>query len=245
MVLDLPEFARARLDNDKDVLGGIEFRFQFDETTGVIKIHSAAHDATTENLKDDASLAMGVPKLQMSWGVTTTHPGTYSRKGKQPDQCFWPATRQPTGDQLRGWPTLVIETGVSESLPKLREDAMWWFQNSNGEVCIVLLLSINKNQRTALLEKWQLASTNTPRPMTRTTPIQLRQQVPPPMPPLVRQIPMAQQPFAHQEIQLTQTSRTGGPLVLPFEALFCRPPQGTEADITLAQQELLPILRNL
>ena len=167
--------------------------------------------------------------------MTTTHPGTYSRKGKQPDQCFWPVTRQPTGGQLREWPTLVIETGVSESLPKLREDALWWFQNSNGDVRIVLLLSINKNQRTALLEKWQLAPTNTPQPMTRITPNRLRQQVPPPMPPLVRQI---QQPFAHQEIQLTQTTMTGGPLVLPFEALFCRPPQGTEVDITLAQQEL-------
>ena len=75
VVLDLPEFARAKLDNDKDALGGIEFRFQFDETTGVIGIPSAVHDATTENLKDeirDASLAMGVPKLTMSWGMTSS-----------------------------------------------------------------------------------------------------------------------------------------------------------------------------
>jgi hypothetical protein len=70
VVLDLPEFARTKLDNDKDVLGGIEFRFQFDETTtpfidllvngvggharaielvaDVIKVPSAAHDVTTE-----------------------------------------------------------------------------------------------------------------------------------------------------------------------------------------------------
>jgi hypothetical protein len=143
---------------------------------------------------------MGVPKLQMTWGMTTTHSGTHSRKGKQPDQCFWPATRQPTGGQLRSWPTLVIETGVSESLPKLRADALWWFQNSNGDVRIVLVLSINKNRRIALLEKWQLAPANTPQPMTRATLNQLRQQVPPPMPPLVRQMPTAQQPYAHQEI---------------------------------------------
>ncbi|OXV10163.1 hypothetical protein Egran_02075 [Elaphomyces granulatus] len=237
VVLDLPEDARAKLANDKDVLGGIDFRFQFDETTGVIKVPSAEHDETTENLKDeirDASLAMGVPKPQMTWGMSTTHKGTHSKKGKQPDQCFWPAPRHPTAVQPRGWPTLVIETGVTESLPKLREDVLWWFLNSNGDVRIVLVLSISTKRRTALLEKWQLAPANTPQPMTRATL---------PMPPLVQQMPTAQQPYAHQEIQLTQTTMTGGPLVLPFEALFCRPPQGTETDITLTQQELLPIIR--
>lgn len=203
VVLDLPKSARDKLNNDKDVLGGIGFRFQFDDTIGVIKVPSAAHDFTTENLKDeirDAALAMGV---------------------------------------------LVIETGVTESLPKLEEDVQWWFQNSNGDVRIVLVLSINKSQRTALLQKWQLAPVNTPQPMTRAVLNRLRRQVPPPMPPLLQQMPRSQQPYIHQEIQMTQTTMTGGPLVLPFEALFCRPPQGTETDITLNQQELLPILRNL
>ena len=187
---------------------------------------------------------MGVPKLQMAWGNTTTHPGTHSRNSKQPDQCFSPGPRQPTGGQL-SWPTLVIETGVTESLPKLEEDVQWWFQNSNGDVQIVLVLSINKSQRTALLQKWQLAPVNTPQPMTRAVLNRLRRQVPPPMPPLLQQMPRSQQPYIRQEIQMTQTTMTGGPLVLPFEALFCRPPQGTETDITLNQQELLPILRNL
>jgi len=247
VVLDLPKSARDKLNNDKDVLGGIGFRFQFDDTIGVIKVPSAAHDFTTENLKDeirDAALAMGVPKLQMAWGNTTTHPGTHSRNSKQPDQCFSPGPRQPTGGQL-SWPTLVIETGVTESLPKLEEDVQWWFQNSNGDVRIVLVLSINKSQRTALLQKWQLAPVNTPQPMTRAVLNRLRRQVPPPMPPLLQQMPRSQQPYIHQEIQMTQTTMTGGSLVLPFEALFCRPPQGTETDITLNQQELLPILRNL
>ena len=69
VVLGLPESARDKLDNDKDILGGISFRFMFDDTTGIIKVvPSAVHDVTTEKLKDeihDASLAMDVPKLQM------------------------------------------------------------------------------------------------------------------------------------------------------------------------------------
>jgi hypothetical protein len=44
---------------------------------------------------------------------------------------------------------------------------------------------------------------------------------------------------------MTQTTVTGGPLVLPFEALFTRLPQGTEIDVTLNQQALIDCLRDL
>src|SRR5438045_8118829 len=33
------------------------------------------------------------------------------------------------------WPTLVLEAGLSESLPRLRIDAGWWLTNSGGEDC--------------------------------------------------------------------------------------------------------------
>lgn len=32
----------------------------------------------------------------------------------------------------KGYPYLVIEAGVSESMPSLQADAAWWFANSDG-----------------------------------------------------------------------------------------------------------------
>lgn len=106
--------------------------------------------------------------------------------------------------QVTRWPTLAIETGVSESLPRLHQDAAWWFRNSRGDTRIVLVMSLKKMTQEIFLEKWQSAPANT----------------------LIQQQPVSQQPFVLQEIRITKTSVFGGPLVLPFEALFCRPPQG-------------------
>lgn len=50
-------------------------------------------------------------------------------------EAFKPLSRERATD----WPTLVIETGTSESLARLRVDAVWWLTNSGGEVKIVAI----------------------------------------------------------------------------------------------------------
>ncbi|OJK03801.1 hypothetical protein ASPACDRAFT_57180 [Aspergillus aculeatus ATCC 16872] len=52
------------------------------------------------------------------------------------------------------WPHLVIEAGVSESLPRLRLDASWWIEYPCGEVLIVLLINVNRDRKTLLFEKY-------------------------------------------------------------------------------------------
>lgn len=236
----LTKHARQRLDEEKDILGST-FRLMWEGETGIIKLMpSAAHDYATDDLSRTISRAcegMGVPLLEIAWGTSTTHPGQSGDKGKQADQCLSPLPRQPVNGQVTGWPTLVIETGVSESLPRLRQDAAWWFRNSRGDTRIVLVMSLKKKTQEIFLEKWQLAPANTLN-LTRGVINQLRQQVPPPMPPLIQQNPASQQPFVLQEIRITKTSAFGGPLVLPFQAFFCRPPQGAEGDIVLGPQQL-------
>jgi hypothetical protein len=78
VVLGLSKAARDKLDNDKDILGGIGFRFMSEGSTEVIEVvPSVAHDVTTENLEDeirDTSITMGVPKLQ-DQPPCTHHPG--------------------------------------------------------------------------------------------------------------------------------------------------------------------------
>lgn len=46
------------------------------------------------------------------------------------------------------WPTFVVEAGVSESLPRLRQDTSWWFANSAGMVGIVLLWAVAGHAKT-------------------------------------------------------------------------------------------------
>jgi hypothetical protein len=42
---------------------------------------------------------------------------------------------------------MVIEAGVSESMPRLRADAAWWFVNSNGAVKVVLPIKVDVQRK--------------------------------------------------------------------------------------------------
>ena len=129
---------------------------------------------------------------------------------------------------------MVTETGVSESLPKLRNDANWWFNHSNGAVRIVLVISVNKAQKGLIVEKWQLL----PSPITRAALGQIRQELPAPLPPRLHQPAATQHSYDAQVIKITAHNITGARLVLPFLALFDRPRRENEADIVLGLQEL-------
>ena len=222
VIHQLTKHARQRLDEEKDILGST-FRFMWEGETGIVKLMpSAAHDYVTDDLSRTISRAcegMGMPVLEIAWGISTTHPGGKSGdegKGKQTDQCLSPLPRQPINGQVTGWPTLAIETGVSESLPRFRQDAAWWFRNSRGDTRIVLVMGIKRKTQDIVLEKWHLAPANTQ---------------------------SVSRPFVLQDIRITKASAFGGPLVLSFEALFCRPSQGTEVDIVLDQQQLTSCAR--
>ncbi|KAJ9392871.1 hypothetical protein DTO063F5_8 [Paecilomyces variotii] len=131
-------------------------------------------------------------------------------KAKEADESFHPGSRFGNGNAAFPWPTLVIEIGNAQSLAKLREDVRWWFENSEGDVRIVLLMIVHQRSRTITLEKWQLAPPNTP-PLTRASINAFRQAVPPTMPPLVRQIA----------------------LMLPFHALLDSAPVPPQSDFSL------------
>ncbi|KAJ9364705.1 hypothetical protein DTO280E4_1485 [Paecilomyces variotii] len=137
-------------------------------------------------------------------------------KAKEADESFHPGSRFGNGNAAFPWPTLVIEIGNAQSLAKLREDVRWWFENSEGDVRIVLLMIVHQRSRTITLEKWQLAPPNTP-PLTRASINAFRQAVPPTMPPLVRQIA----------------------LMLPFHALLDSAPVPPQSDLVFTQAELV------
>lgn len=129
VVLDISKYAADKLFDDPDALGGIPFHFTLGGNVGRIKVvPTPAHACITDNLRDEIGsdmLRMGVPRDDRQWGKTSSNPGSVSTKAKQPDQCFYPGTRRPVYSQFQGYPTLVVETGVSESLPRLRGDSLW------------------------------------------------------------------------------------------------------------------------
>lgn len=46
-------------------------------------------------------------------------------------------------DDIHPWPTLVIETGYSQSIIALRQQMRWWFTASQHRVKIVLLIKLD------------------------------------------------------------------------------------------------------
>ena len=116
-----------------------------------VKIPSKLHAGISRQFMrifDDKIEAMGMPKYDISWLGNSRFRGF--RRSKQPDECFFPTENVDHEE----WPALVIETGVSETLPQLHRDAIWWFRQSPN-INYVLLVNVDRSQRTIHIEKWE------------------------------------------------------------------------------------------
>lgn len=143
------------------------------------------------------------------WIGSPTFRETGGTRGKEADQSFVPPSRQTGSWRTMGWPTLVIETGLPESLSQLREDAKTWFDTSKGDVRIVVILTATCDG--LHIEKWQLAPTGES---------------------------AMQDAYCAQNISITSTETTGAPLMLPFSTLLDRVPSQGESDLYLTSTDL-------
>lgn len=151
-----------------------------------------------------------------------------SSGGPKPD-------RQPRGS----WPTLVIESGVSQSLPDLRNTIRWWFSASGHAVKIVLLVKLNRSSEEIIIEKWtegpanpRIGATST-RPELSLTP-SLRQSI------HIDMTPEAKQAASGDPIRSDLSSYivTTGDLRLEFQLLFLRMPMEGEGDVVITEEML-------
>lgn len=140
---------------------------------------------------------------------------TSNTNSKEADSAFKPLSREKVTD----WPTLVIESGMSESLARLRVDAAWWLTNSGGEVKIVLLVAITPAVRRLQIEAWESQASH-----SLSTPYV---------------------PVKTQDISITGDTIIGAPLILGFENIFLRQPQPPEQDFYFSVQDLQNIARHL
>ncbi|KAK0655478.1 hypothetical protein B0T16DRAFT_341660 [Cercophora newfieldiana] len=112
------------------------------------------------------------------------------------------------------WPTLVVESGYSQTLPELRRDMRWWFQASNHDVKIVILVKFDNQQHHILLEKWEEEETINP---------------------VMRQSITITRDETTNPVSYNVTR---GPLVLGFRLLYLRDPGPQERDFVFSIQDL-------
>ena len=125
-----------KLDGEERNTLGPSYRFQWEGSTGLIKVIPPlyGHGVIISRLLTAILRKfcdMGFNYSEYDWGGRTAFKPT--NKGKQADETFFPRHRLTSlQSDPCGWPTLVIERGVSESLRRLREEAKWWFTHSQG-----------------------------------------------------------------------------------------------------------------
>ena len=160
---------------------------------------------------------MGVPRNELYPVGATRYKGL--RSSREADTAYKPL---PARNGEYDWPTLVFESGLSESLARLRTDAQWWLVESGGHVNIVIIISIQAALSELHIEQWELGTTQQPR--TRATSSNVQQP--------------SQSPICVKTVHIDRTTVTGAPLVLDFDKIFLRPLVPPESNLTFTKQDL-------
>ena len=194
----------------------------------IIKMPSIKQELAHRELADevnDALKGMGLPKRSLRNVGSGKYFGLHS--AKEGDTGYKPRVRNREAD----WPTIVFESGLSESLAQLRGDAHWWLTNSGGDVKIVILIKIRAPQKAIVIEKWCLLA---PQPIRA-----LRSSPNPGAPVLIRaqEIRITHNPAA-QLSDVTSYHVTGAPLTFEFRSLLLRNPIPPEGDVILTAADL-------
>jgi len=218
----------AKIDRERDSIG---WHTRITHYTSInlliIKLtpsvqHELAHSALADLLTFRLSF-MGFNEPPLNRVGAARFDGNQS--SKEGDSAYKPDSRNRKDD----WPTIVFESGFSETLTKLRNDAQWWLTNSQGDVRIVVIVLARPEHKTLRVEKWCLAPPQ-PRRSPRLNP---GAQVPT----RVQEILVTQNPPAHPGGASTYTV-TGAPLTLEFQEMFLRAPAPPESDVTFTTADL-------
>ena len=215
---DLLKIERARENGKID--RGVRLTHYVDWDILILKVPTAKHEIAHRNFSDELKIeaaGMGLRRELTNLGSTTFKTPRVSKEG---DSALKPLSMRPRGAD---WPTIVLESGWSESLPKLRQDAHIWLENSGGDVKIALLFSIGRTARTMIIEKWENRPVPANRPATRS----------------ITTAAAPQTPTQIQAITIDSNTVNGAPLTLEFRKIFLRqaiPP--LEHDFTFTAQDL-------
>ncbi|KAH8808991.1 hypothetical protein F5884DRAFT_882921 [Xylogone sp. PMI_703] len=203
----------------RDLGAAVRFTYFGDIDTLIIKVVTKLHEKGHLNLGARVICQSGLMGLSISecQPLGATKYTGQNESSKEGDSSFINEVIRPNdGD----WPSLVIESGYSESMPRLQNDMRWWIGESKGEVRIVLLVQLSPISRRIIIEKW------TPRAH-----------------------PRQDEGAKVATIQIDSATTpvvTGALLVLEFDQVFLRsanPP--VEHDIRLSQRDLSEYASNV
>lgn len=144
--LDVPE---RIVGDDRELLPFKTITFYPTSKTLIAKMPRRPHEVATEWLHDkivgDILRDMGMRSISQLKSI-----GSATIDHKEADYTVQPK-RLPRG-RSRKWPSLVVETGFTETHGKLAADADWWLRQSNGDVKVVITIKVSKTKVT--IRRW-------------------------------------------------------------------------------------------
>ncbi|KAI1463056.1 uncharacterized protein F4812DRAFT_464055 [Daldinia caldariorum] len=212
-------------------------QYYSDRAILIISIPTHLHEALHLGLYKAFIKQLFLTRQDESWaeiGSATFegHPGGNNKEG---DSSGGPT---PVRYFKGAWPTLVIEAGLSQTLPQLQLGMRWWFSTSDHQVKIVLLVKFDYTNQSILIERWEEEAINPQsRPGATTTGQVTRSN--------------ALQPLLRQRITITRDATTdsyhvtSGALELSFRLLFLRDPGPQEGDFLISVEQLENYARNV
>ncbi|CAK7228505.1 hypothetical protein SCUCBS95973_006903 [Sporothrix curviconia] len=183
--------------------------------------HERAH-AVMYQFVDRAIQRMGLESYQWDMIAASKFTGPGGASGEGDSSGGPPFTHDGS---VRTWPTVVIQSGVTQTLPLLRVKARWWFAASNYHMKEVVLVKVHTATSKIQIEKWVTTVPGTQRhgaTNTRASSSGRRHSCKP------------------RNRALADFHVDGTPLVLSFEALFERQPVSVagEHDVLISEVDL-------
>ncbi|KAH9999707.1 hypothetical protein F4779DRAFT_155823 [Xylariaceae sp. FL0662B] len=221
-----------RIDHQREEAGR-KFRFHYRAAEGIliITIPTQIHEVLFRGICESFISQLFQRGIYNRW--VTTGAATYRNQdypGGDGGEGDYAGCPRPERTSIESWPTLVIESGHSQSLNLLRSKKNWWFSASDHQVKIVLLVKFTeRGQPRILIEKWE-EEPQQARPGATTT-----------------RHAAVLRPTLQQSITITRNTATNpvsyhvarGALVLSFRQLFLRNPGPQEGgDIIISISEL-------
>ncbi|KAM5445981.1 hypothetical protein MaudCBS49596_006926 [Microsporum audouinii] len=174
----------------------------------VTEPHELVSQALSKCISDSID-RMGLKKVLRDTGRAQV---TSTTSAKEPDGSFKLVREK--------WPTIAIETGLSEHRSKLAIDAHWWLEAEESRTLVVITAKIDQRRPQIIFQRWEHYY--------------------PPLRPITRHYyptsTVIQEVHAVHEGGIT---RATGDLVIPFEKMFRRPRDGREENDTVIGRDVL------
>ncbi|KAJ5090791.1 hypothetical protein N7532_009475 [Penicillium argentinense] len=239
IVSNISQPLQEQLGGDRNPLE-VPYRLTLDAQRQQVVIRimpSGAHERLTQSFTGELIeklLDMGIRPRAYTLNAATRYQGRTC--AKEADQSLTPS-RDTFSDNE--WPSLVIETGLSESEAQLRADVYWWFSNSDYQVNVVILFHIQRSpERRVTIKLYSLRPT-TPR-ITRGLNAEAQRTLlsNPPLPQADSSIVLRHSEV--HEIIITSRDVQNAPLELEFESVMRRhpAPNTREKNITFTAEDL-------